>query len=673
MKKKLLLFTFLTTCGVASAQDTCATAQTITIGSTYTVAAVNGTEVPSPICTTNGPVQNSNPAGEWFKFTPTETRNVTITTDLQQNSGNDTRVHVYMGTCGNLSCFAGDDDSGEVGTGFLSVCNFLATAGTTYYIAFDNRWSSTGFDFSLIQQTVAVPPVNFVPQTITSSSSICCVADMNGDYLDDIVTVQNNAMTILHQLPAGGFTSTSYPLPGLTTQPGWSITAGDFDKNGFTDLAFGGGSRLAVIKANNTGTGYTEIPYPQYIFTQRANFIDINNDGHLDLFACHDTAQSHIYKNDGNGNLIFDISFFPTLAVGGNYASIWTDFDNDGDQDMYLAKCRGGAPAGDPQRINLLYRNNGNGTFTEVGAAAGVNDGAQSWSTAIEDFDNDGDMDFLLSNISDTNKLYRNNGDGTFTDVYASSGIAAQVGSWEVQAHDFNNDGWVDFLWQNGKELYINNGNMTFTGYDLPFSEGGIGDLNNDGFLDVQMNNLVYYNQPNANNWIKISLQGNSSNRNGIGARVEILGAWGKQIRDIRSGSGFSHQSTLNAHFGIGTEQNITQAVVKWPSGIVDRVNNPTRNQRLMVIEGSTLGVTKINSESFKIYPNPVTNVLNINFVDHLSEIVSAEIYDLQGRKVLSSNATNNSINVEKLSTQTYVLILETSDGNRHSQKFVKN
>ncbi|NBL66021.1 T9SS type A sorting domain-containing protein [Flavobacterium sp. NST-5] len=673
MKQKLLFLTGLLSGYFLYAQDDCASAPEITLNSLITVTAINGSQVPQPICAPNGAIQNSSPAGEWYKFTATQNQNLTLTTDLQQNSGKDTRVHIYTGSCQGLTCYAGDDDSGEIGTGYLSICNFTVSAGTTYYIAFDNRWNSSGFDFILIPQTTPVTPVVFTPQTIPTSATICCVADMNGDYLDDIVTVQTNGMTILHQQANGGFTTSNYSLPGLTTQPGWSITAGDFDKNGYNDLVFGGGSRLCVIKANSTGTGYTEIPYPQYIFTQRANFIDINNDGNLDLFACHDTAQSHAYRNDGNGNLTLDISFFPTLAVGGNYASIWTDFNNDGYQDMYLAKCRGGAPVGDPQRINLLYKNNGNGTFTEVGATAGVNDGSQSWSTAIEDFDNDGDMDFLLSNISDTNKLYRNNGDGTFTDVYATSGISPQVGSWEIQAVDFNNDGWVDFLWQNGKELYINNGNMTFSSYDLPFSEGGIGDLNNDGFLDVQMGNTVYYNQPNGNNWVTINLQGNTSNRNGIGARVELIGAWGKQIREIRSGSGFSHQSTLNAHFGIGTADQITQAVIKWPSGIVDRVDNPAINQQRLIVEGSTLGVTKINSDAFKIYPNPAKDILNITMKNGQAEIVSAEIYDLQGRKVLTSTPLNNSVNVENLTTQTYVLILETADGIRHSQKFVKN
>ena len=147
-----------------------------------------------------------------------------------------------------------------------------------------------------------------------------------------------------------------------------------------------------------------------------------------------------------------------------------------------------------------LFPNNGDGTYTETGAQDGVNVGAQSWSTAIEDFNNDGDMDFMLSTISDENRFYKNNGDGTFTDIYSASGIDAQVGSWEIQSGDFNNDGLIDFLWQNNKELYLNNGDLTFTGYYLPFSDGGINDLNNDGFLDVQFNNQVYLNVPNANN-----------------------------------------------------------------------------------------------------------------------------------------------------------------------------
>lgn len=677
MKMKKITLLFFLFCGIqfSHAQGTCATAQAITAG-LHTVTEITGTNTVTPCYSTNATKAN------WYSYTPTQNYTVTISSDLAINICKDTFINVYSGSCSSLSCLASDDDAGVIAcnngsntNSYLSVVTFIALAGNTYYFAWDNRWSAAsplGFDFQLTEAPVAIPPISFTPASITSSATICSVADLNGDYLDDIATVQTNQMTVLTQnTTGGGFTSTIYPLPNLTATPSWSITAGDFDKNGYNDLVFGSGNRVAVIKANATGSGYTEFAYPQNIFTQRANFVDINNDGHLDLWACHDVAQSHAYRNDGAGNLNFDISLMPTLAVGGNYQSQWSDLDNDGDIDMYLAKCRGGAAVGDPQRINLFYKNNGNGTFTESGAVAGINDGAQSWSSAIEDYDNDGDMDILLSNISDTNKLYRNNGDGTFTDVYSASGIDSQVGSWELQAADFNNDGWMDFLWQNSKELYLNNGNLTFTGYDLSFSEGGIGDLNNDGFLDVQFNNQVFYNVPNANNWIKIKLQGIQSNRNGIGARIEIYGAFGKQIREIKSGNGFSHQSTLNAHFGIGTETAITQIIIRWPSGIVDTITNPTINNATLVVEGSSLAIEDFANTEFSLYPIPAKNVLNIKTSATVT-MKLAKVFDLNGKLVFESNLTSNQIPTESLSKGTYILLLRDSNDKDYSQKFIK-
>lgn len=512
---------------------------------------------------------------------------------------------------------------------------------------------------------------------------ICCGVDMNGDYLDDIVTTNVPNITIYTQKATGGFDTQTYTVPGLSTSPGWSIAAGDYDRNGFNDLVLGSGSRCAMVKANEDGTGYVQLTgtgstnnFNRNIFTQRTNFIDINNDGNLDLFACHDVDQSHVYRNDGAGNMIFDIPMFPTLDVGGNYATVWVDYDNDGDMDMYEAKCRGGAPEGDLQRINLLYTNNGDGTFVENAADAGVADGLQSWSTAWADYDNDGDMDFVLSNVAssipsaDKNRFYRNNGDGTFTDVYELTGIENTVGSWEIQCADFNNDGWVDFLWQNDKQLYMNNGDMTFTGYNLPFSEGAIGDYNNDGFLDVQIGSKVWYNSGNPNKWLTVKLEGTISNRNGIGARLELYGPWGKQIREIRSGEGFSHMSTLNAHFGIGTASEIEKLVVKWPSGTVDVIMNPSSNQSLMVVEGSApLKVDEVAEAAVGIYPNPVSDVINIQAQTPIS---SAQIADLSGRIVFSALLSSESIDVKSLSTGSYILKLQAADGKSFTRKFIK-
>jgi hypothetical protein len=240
-----------------------------------------------------------------------------------------------------------------------------------------------------------------------------------------------------------------------------------------------------------------------------------------------------------------------------------------------------------------------------------------------------------------------------------------------LQAADFDNDGWMDFMWQNGKELYMNNGDMTFTGYDLPFSEGAIGDLNNDGFLDVQMGSTVYMNTPNANNWLTVNLQGIQSNANGIGARVEIYGAWGKQIREIKSGNGFSHQSSLNAHFGLGTATTIDKIIIRWPSGIVDTVNNPSINTPIKIVESATLAVNSYTNSEFSMYPIPAKQVLNIK-TNTTVEMKSAQVFDLNGRSVLKSALTNSTLNVETLQTGTYILLLKDTTGKDYSEKFIK-
>ena len=212
---------------------------------------------------------------------------------------------------------------------------------------------------------------------------------------------------------------------------------------------------------------------------------------------------------------------------------------------------------------------------------------------------------------------------------------------------------------------------MTFTGYDLPFNEGAIGDLNHDGFLDMQYGSNIYLNTPNSNNWMTVELQGLQSNGNGIGARVEIYGAWGKQIREIKSGNGFSHQSSLNAHFGIGAATAIDKIIVRWPSGLVDTVNNPTINTPRRITEGTTLGITSLNNSGFGIYPNPVRQLLNIK-TDNNSKMESAQIYDLNGRLVFKAILTNTSIAVDTLHAGTYILLLRDINGKDHLQKFIK-
>ena len=414
-----------------------------------------------------------------------------------------------------------------------------------------------------------------------------CVVDMNGDHLDDVVRFNGNQLTIAYQQAGGGFVQQNQIT--ATVSPNWSISAGDLDANGYNDILIGNGSANSFLRANSDGSAYTEQYFSPYIFSQRTNMADINNDGMLDAWSCHDVGLSKPYRNTGSGVMVEDQSMIQqTVTVGGNYATVFCDYDEDGDLDLYFSKCRGGAPVGDPQRINLLYRNNGNGTWTEVGAAAGVNDGAQSWISVFEDYDNDGDFDIFVGNHSDANRFYRNNGDGTFTDIIASTGInSGALGAWEANAADFDNDGWIDIITEAGGGIWHNNGNGTFGFVSSPVSECGIGDLNNDGYPDIHLGQTVYYNNGGTNHWVKFELQGIFSNKNGIGARLKLYGPWGMQTREIRSGNGFSHMSSLHAMFGIGAATAIDSVVVSWPSGVRTVIANPGVDQLNIVPEAS--------------------------------------------------------------------------------------
>ncbi|MDR6967035.1 hypothetical protein J2X31_001035 [Flavobacterium arsenatis] len=667
MKKLLLLFLLSITNFVANGQNTCATALPVTAGITVT-DAING-EVPTPVCIAGGTVAT---AGKWYIYTPVGNRTVTVTTDLNINIGKDPRVHIYKGGCNNLICVAGDDDSGVLGNpDALCKVTFNAMSGTPYYIAFDNKWDSSGITFNLIENDYIPQPVSvvsFTQQPISLQGTYKdCVVDMNGDYLDDIVSVSNGQIHMLLQTESGTFQSVTRTTPITSFQPSWSIAAGDIDNDGFNDLIYGGGQGVAFMKQNSNQTAFTMMSTPEYVFSQRTNFVDLNNDGHLDAFVCHDVDPNVRYMNDGNGNFTFFQGGMGDYDAGGNYGSIFVDYDNDGDMDLFIAKCGSGP-------IDELHRNNGDGTFTDVSIVAGMAEPSQSWSSAWADFDNDGDMDAMIGASSNSNgghKLRRNNGDGTFTDITFGSGLDVfSTTNIENVAHDFNNDGFVD-LFMGGNTIMINNGNMTFTPNPINTAVGSIGDLNNDGFLDIQLGNNIFLNNGNDNNWITLSLQGVTSNRNGIGARVELYGAWGKQIREVRSGDGFRHMSTLNTHFGIGTEETITKLVIKWPSGIVDEILNPAINQKILVTESSTLGVNPSVASKFTVYPNPTKNILNIESASF--DIKTATVYDITGRVVLTSKVNNQTIDVHSLSTGTYILSLIDAEGKNHIQKFIKN
>jgi hypothetical protein len=521
---------------------------------------------------------------------------------------------------------------------------------------------------------VPPPPANFTTSTVSTSGTQRAAVDMNGDFLDDVVSITSTNINIFYQQASGGLSPTAVDITTTNADftPSWSLAAADYDRNGFTDLLYGGGNGVTFMKANATGTAFTEISGPEYVFSQRSNFVDLNNDGHLDAFVCHDVDPNVYYTNDGSGNLTFNQGGLGDDAGGGNYGSIWIDYDNDRDMDMFIAKCRGGATT---ININEMHENDGSGNFVEVASALNLADPIQTWSSAWGDFDNDGDMDVFVGASSTANgphKLMRNNGNSTFTDVTASSGILPALTNTGIEnaTYDFDNDGNLDIA-SNGSILF-GNGDMTFTVYDnvIAGNNGSFGDMNNDGFIDAISGTTLYTNDTNSNNWVKITTTGVASNINGIGARIEVHTAAGTQIRDVRSGEGFRFMSTLNAHFGLGTESTINNIVIYWPSGTIDNLVNPAINTHHIITEGQTLSIEDETLEEVAIHPNPVGKIMNINSPVNLVGKI-ATIFNMEGKRVMNLKLTEHSIDVSRLTTGNYILRLE-SDGKVFTQKFIK-
>jgi hypothetical protein len=316
------------------------------------------------------------------------------------------------------------------------------------------------------------------------------------------------------------------------------------------------------------------------------------------------TAKAHIDKTSGHYSL--GVATF--------------DFDNDGWPDIYIA-CDSTA--------SILFRNNHDGTFTDVAVSAGAaynEDGREQAGMGVTagDFNGDGNLDIFKTNFSDdTSTLYRNNGNGTFDDVTFAAGLGlhTQYLGWGTTFFDFDNDGWPDLLVVNGhvypevdkqhlgstypepRILYHNNGNGTFSDISAEAGSGitgmhagrgmAVGDLWNDGRLSAVISNMndhpsLLVNQVRSpNHWIGIHTIGTKSNRDGIGARITVKAGARTLVDEVRSGASYASNNDMRVHFGLGAATKIDWVEIRWPSGLTERFDDLAVDKIHTIKEGT--------------------------------------------------------------------------------------
>ncbi len=439
-------------------------------------------------------------------------------------------------------------------------------------------------------------------------------ADVDGDGYDDIVRSNTSGQFFILKQPHNPNTAwTEMALGTIQSSSPLSIIVGDVDNNNFGDILTGGQyNGVRIVKANSDGTSYTAAQLPNdNIFTQASAMSDINGDGWLDLFVCHDDGLSAIWRNTGDGNYVrddmgIDMTSDPVSDNSGNYGIVFTDFDNDGDQDFYISKCRAGVTnPNDGRRINQLFVNDGANNYTEMASAYGLRDGSQSWITEFQDIDNDGDMDALIINHYTPSLLMRNSGNGYYTDITTGSGLEnLPNGIYQALMRDFDNDGYVDLLYAGGAGAgyYKNNGNGTFTNQSVaPLSNGSnqlrsfvVGDFNHDGFQDIYASyywgsatpDKLWLNGGNANAFLPCILQGWDNNRSAVGAKLTLKQGAKKQVREIRAGESYGISNTHCIIFGLGSNSAIDEIEVCWPDGKKDHIAGLQPNKIVYIKEG---------------------------------------------------------------------------------------
>jgi enediyne biosynthesis protein E4 len=414
-----------------------------------------------------------------------------------------------------------------------------------------------------------------------------------------------------------------------------AVAAADYDNDGNIDLLVTGFGQAILYHNNGNGT-LTDVSTKAGIKVDRwsisSTWLDYDKDGCVDLFVGryvqfdpkyrafysadnypgpldYEGDTNKLYHNNCDGTFT-DVSEKSGIeALRGRTMGVTAaDYDGDGWPDIYVAN---------DKTENFLFHNKHDGTFEEVASQAEVAYGQSGESTSamgpvFADVDGDGQLDLWVTD-SKFNRLMHNAGKGMFDDVSAQSGISqatAQYTSWGSGIYDFDNDGWLDILAFHGglihlvpqeHSLFKGLGNGKFA--DVSRDAGPVmdvksvargacfADYDNDGKMDAYLVNLgargtlIHNVTATTGHWITIQLKGTKSNRDGIGAHLEVFSGGRKQVAERIAGSGYLSQDDARVHFGLGSSAKVDKLTIQWPSGKQQILENLTVDRVLQVEE----------------------------------------------------------------------------------------
>lgn len=464
------------------------------------------------------------------------------------------------------------------------------------------------------------------------------------------------------------FVDTGFEFDDNVQRP-TGVSWGDVDNDGDIDC-FQATTPSQLYLNDGVGTFSKVVVSDSVISGWGCAFGDANNDGWLDLVIAHavrfipNPSPSFFFINDGTGKLKpSPKSYDFTTSTAPYTVPYWSDFDLDGDLDLFIASGPGGSPGPDFHYKNLKIETGKDSLvrITNLPFAVQQQDG-QCYN--FIDYDNDGDLDLCLTNYAGAPTRFYRNDNETYTSLntpFTVAGLLRLSNSWG----DFDNDGDLDVIIANdgssNPNYFRNNGNGTFSSVDvglgMSFGTSCVtsGDFDNDGDLDIHIQGTpfgraLYENTTLAgrNNWVNIKCAGTTSNRSAIGAKLRlkatIKGKTVWQLREISAQNTFQGQNDLRVHFGLGDATVIDSLVIEYLGGTKDIYTNLMINHFYKTSEGqndlaiitSNQEIAKNDLQSFKIYPNPTADIVLIEQIVPIpdSKSILCTVFDASGKVV---------------------------------------